>query len=179
MTLNSRSFVVTCIAMLVFLCVTILSWASESLYFVDDSLTPGSIYRLENGQVSIYYTRPKSQISYLAMSPDGTVYFSNANDNNLYKLDGNSEVLVYTHDTYLRSVEFDTQGRLYFSEATGGGNDGLIYKLENSQKQLFYQVKLSEVDGFWAGTFAFDNSNNLWLSSICLFSFRSVVNIII
>lgn len=34
-----------------------------------------------------------------------------------------------------------------------------------AHKPLSYRVSLSQVDGSWAGTFAFDPGNELWLSS--------------
>ena len=136
-----------------------------SFYFTD-AFEPGAgrIYSLENGQVSTIYTRPSGQIYFLALAPDATLYFSNANAFDLYKLENGTESLVYTHTTYLRDVAFDSQGQLYFSEATGSGGDGMIYRLDGSQATLFYVVQLSEV-GFWSGTFAFDSNDNLWLSS--------------
>jgi hypothetical protein len=79
------------------------------------------------------------------------------------------EEVVYTHTTYVRDLAFafDKAGNLglYFSEATGAGGNGKIYKIEDSTASLFYEVKLADVGGFWAGDFAFDDKNNLYLSS--------------
>jgi hypothetical protein len=152
----------------VFLCQGFLYAHAEdqgTLYFTEAFESPGSIYKLSNEDVSTHYTRPSDKIYYLATAPDGTLYFSNANDYDLYKLYNGSETKVYTHDTYLRDVQFDSDGKLYFSESSGSSDDGYIYMLDNSQATLFYQVQLSQVDGYWFGTFAFDNSNNLWLST--------------
>lgn len=136
----------------------IRSGADAGIYFTDAWPQPGSIYKLENEQVSTYHTRSIGRIYYLALAPNGGLYFSNANDFYLYRLEDRTEVLIYTHDTYLRDVEFDSQGRLYFSEATGAGSDGFIYRMEGAKAILFYRVELSQVDGSWAGTFAFDNN---------------------
>jgi streptogramin lyase len=101
----------------------------------------------------------------LAVSPDGAIYFLNANEHDIYRLEGNREVKVYTHTTYVRNVKFDGQGRLYFSESTGARADGVIYRLEDGRAVHHFQVRLSDVDGYWAGDFAFDAHGILWLSS--------------
>jgi hypothetical protein len=136
-----------------------------AVYFTDAGLSPGSLYKLENDSVSIEYERPSRRLYSVAVAPDGTVYFANANQFIIYRLESDSEVEDYTHNTYVRHVEFDSQGRLYFSEATGAGADGVIYRLAGSQPEVFYNVRLADVGGFWAGTFALDNDDNLWLSS--------------
>ena len=43
-----------------------------------------------------------------------------------------------------------------------------IYKIEDSNASLYYEAELADfadVDGFWNGGFAFDDKNNLYLSS--------------
>ena len=135
------------------------------LYFTDARDSRGRIYKLANGNVSEFYVRPKGNIYFIAVSKNGTVYFSNANDRHLYRLNGKKEEVVYTHKTYLRDIAFDQLDRLYFSEATGAGGDGYIYRLEGKQARFYYQVRLKDVDGSWAGNFAFDKNGFLWLSS--------------
>jgi len=49
---------------------------------------------------------------------------------------------------------------LYFSEACGACRNGKIYKIENNQAKLYYEVKIP-----WAGDFGFDEEGNLYLSS--------------
>ncbi len=79
------------------------------------------------------------------------------------------EEVVYTHTTYIRDIAFafDSNGELglYFSEATGAGGDGKIYRIEDGYATPYYDVKLADVDGSWAGDFAFDAESNLYLSS--------------
>lgn len=135
------------------------------LYFTDARDSRGRIYKLANGNVSEFYVRPRGNIYYIAVSKNGTVFFSNANDRHLYRLRGKKEELVYTHKTYLRDIAFDQMDRLYFSEATGAGGDGFIYRLEGKQASFYYRVRLKDVDGSWAGNFAFDKDGFLWLSS--------------
>ncbi len=136
----------------------------DPLYFAE-AFGPARIATLKKGIVSNYYARGEGGIHSLATAPDGTVYFSNANRFDLYKIVQGAEVLVYAHSTYLRDVAVDSQGKVYFSESTGAGGDGTIYRLDGSQAVVFYRVRLSQVDGFWAGTFAFGYSDSLWLSS--------------
>jgi streptogramin lyase len=65
----------------------------------------------------------------------------------------------------VRDLAFDSAGNLYFSEASGGGNDGMIYRLDGTTASPFFKVQLSQVDGFWSGDFTFDRNGDLWLSS--------------
>jgi len=135
-----------------------------TLYFTDAHEQPGSIYKLLNGAETSVYTRVSGRLYHLAFAPDGTLYFSNANDYDLYALIGGNEVLVYTHDTWLRDVAFDSHGNLFFSEATGAGADGKIYRLVGGVATLFYTVELSDV-GYWGGDFTFNEHDTLYLSN--------------
>ena len=80
-----------------------------------------------------------------------------------------SEEVIYTHNTYIRDIAFafDENGELdlYFSESSGESENGKIYKIEDGKASLYYEVKLADVGGFWAGDFAFDDTNKLYLSS--------------
>jgi Right handed beta helix region len=134
------------------------------LYFADAAENPGSIYKIENGTESTYYNRTAGKLYSFAFSPERTLYYSNTNDYDLYKLEGGGETLVYHHNTYLRDVAFDSKGRIYFSEARGSGGNGYIYRLEDGVASLYYTVLLSDV-GSWAGDFTFDRNNNLYLSN--------------
>ena len=134
------------------------------LYFADAAENPGSIYKIENGTESTYYNRTAGKLYSFAFSPERTLYYSNTNDYDLYKLEGGEETLVYHHNTYLRDVAFDSKGRIYFSESRGSGGNGYIYRLEDGVASLYYTVLLSDV-GSWAGDFTFDRNNNLYLSN--------------
>ncbi len=136
------------------------------LYLTDARDSKGKIYLFNNGDLSVKYARPKGNIYSMAVSPRGELYFSNHNDRNLFVLTkDHQEKLVYTHSTYLRDVAFDRKGNLYFSESSGAGKDGKIFRLAENRADLAFTVRLKEVDGFWAGNFAFDNDGRLWLSS--------------
>jgi WD40 repeat protein len=101
----------------------------------------------------------------VAVAPSGVIFFCNANEPRIYKIENGHEQLVYTHVTYVRCVAFDSRGTLYFSEATGAGGDGTIYRFNSSTAVPFYSVRLADIDGYWAGDFAFDRQGTLWLSS--------------
>ena len=136
------------------------------LYLTDARDSKGKIYLFNNGDLSVKYARPKGNIYSMAVSPRGELYFSNHNDRNLLVLTkDHQEKLVYTHSTYLRDVAFDRKGNLYFSESSGAGGDGKIFCLAGNRADLAFTVRLKEVDGFWAGDFAFDKDGHLWLSS--------------
>ena len=134
------------------------------VYFADAAENPGSVYKIENGTESTYYNRTAGKLYSFAFSPERDLYYSNANDYDLYKLEGGGETLVYHHNTYLRDVAFDSKGRIYFSESRGSGGNGYIYRLEDGVASLYYTVLLSDVS-FWAGDFTFDRNNNLYLSN--------------
>jgi hypothetical protein len=127
---------------------------------------PGSIFQVRpDGTVATLFQRAADSLTSFAQAPDGTVYFTNAlNGTALYKIDGVGESIVYQHSTYVRMVRVDSKGNVYFNESTGAGANGKIYKLVNGKAQLFYEVALSTVGGFW-GDFGFDAQDRLWLSS--------------
>lgn len=127
---------------------------------------PGSIFQVRpDGSVATLFQRGAESLTSYAQAPGGTVYFTNAiNGTALYEIDGAGESVVYQHSTYVRMVRVDSKGNIYFNEATGAGGNGKIYKLVNGAAQLFYEVQLSTVGGFW-GDFGFDSQDRLWLSS--------------
>lgn len=136
-----------------------------TLYVADGGNNIGRIYEVRHGRLREIYVRPRGRLSSVTMAPKGQLYFSNANGREIYRLDGKREVKIYTHTTYTRDVQFDARGRLYFSEATGAGNDGIIYRLQAGRAKPYFKVRLRDIGGFWAGDFAFDGKGNLWLSN--------------
>ncbi|MCX8207792.1 MAG: PQQ-dependent sugar dehydrogenase [Methanothrix sp.] len=143
------------------------------LYYTDAKESPGSVYHMGTP----HYTRRSGNIYSFAFHPGvpEKLYFVNANENKIYltaltRTGYSAEQVVYTHSTYVRDIAFalDDAGdlHLYFSEATGAGANGMIYRLEgNGTATPFYEVRLSDVGGSWAGDFAFDTDGNLYLSS--------------
>jgi parallel beta-helix repeat protein len=148
------------------------------IYFADGGESPGSVYHY-NTTTEIeetVYTRPSRNLHSFTFHPHipQKLYYVNANKNKIYRTlqtpsGWTPEEVVYTHTTYVRDIAFafdkDGELRLYFSEATGAGENGKIYKIEDGKASLYYEVKLADVGGFWAGDFAFDDKDNLYLSS--------------
>jgi len=139
----------------------------SELYLADGIEMPGKIFQVVNNTLQSVYNRPSGHLSSLAFAEDGTTYFVDANDNHIYRIDGLTITTVYTHETYVRDLDFDPSGNLYFSEASGGGQDGVIYRLAlaGGGATVSTVVPLAEVNGFWAGHFTFSPSGELYISS--------------
>ncbi|MEA1866423.1 MAG: CARDB domain-containing protein, partial [Euryarchaeota archaeon] len=148
------------------------------IYFADADESPGSVYHYDiaSGMEETVYTRPSKRLYSFAFHPKipEKLYYVNANEYKIYRTHQISsgwapEEVVYTHTTYIRDIAFafDSNGELglYFSEATGAGGDGKIYRIEDGYATPYYDVKLADVDRSWAGDFAFDAESNLYLSS--------------
>ncbi len=148
------------------------------IYYADGYPSRGSVYYAASSSApeSIFYTRPSGSLHSFTFHPGvlEKLYFVNANLNNIYLTAETGSgwsvaTTVFTHTTYVRDIAFafDQDGDigLYFSEATGAGGDGKIYRLDGASATPFYTVRLSSVDGFWGGDFAFDYDGNLYLSS--------------
>ena len=157
------------------------------IYFADARESPGSVYRLRTslpspapgvigGSEETIYTRPSRNLYSFAFHPylPEKLYFVNANEDKIYRSSETNtgwtrEETVYDHDTYVRDLAFDLDQDgdlvLYFSEATGAGADGKIYRIEDDATVLYRTIALSDVDGFWSGDFAFGEDGTLYLSS--------------
>ena len=148
------------------------------IYYADGGETRGSVYYAASSTApdNIIYTRPSGRLYSFAFHPGvpEKLYYANANEFNIYLTAETgsgwaAESVVFTHTTYVRDVAFawDQNGNfgLYFSEATGAGGDGKIYRVDGAAATPIYTVRLADVGGFWAGDFAFDYEGNLYLSS--------------
>lgn len=138
---------------------------ANAIYFTDAAARPGRIDWVAGGSVSTLHERPAGSLHSVAVSPDGQVYLADANQQDVIRLDGSREVRVYRAPTYVRAVAVSSRGKVYFSEATGAGGDGVIYELDGGEPRPFYTVHLADVRGSWGGEFAFDERDGLWLSS--------------
>jgi len=147
----------------------------KEFFITDAKESPGRVYKAQPGTESVFYTRKKGNIYSMAFSNSGSFYFVNANENNIYRVfkikilwwTWTFTVKIYTHSTYIRDILLDKDGNIYFSEASGAGANGKIYKINSgpSTATLFQEIELSEVGGFWAGNFIFDTQGNLYISS--------------
>jgi hypothetical protein len=148
------------------------------IYYADGGESLGSVYYANTATApdDIIYTRPSGRLYSFTFHPGipEKLYYANANQRNIYMTaetgsGWSAETTVFTHTTYVRDIAFafDQNGEigLYFSEASGAGGDGKIYRIDGASAVPFYTVKLSDVGGFWRGDFAFDYDGNLYLSS--------------
>ncbi len=135
------------------------------VYLADAADRTGPIFKRVDGDRTIAFTWGEGTIYSVATAPDGRIFFSNHNDNHLYEMTADGVRRIYTHDTYTRDVAVDPVGRLYFSESSGAGGDGTIWRLDGNRARPYFRVRLDKVDGFWAGRFNFDPNGYLWLAS--------------
>ncbi len=148
------------------------------IYYADGYQSRGSVYSAASSSApdNIIYTRPSGNLYSFTFHPGipEKLYYANSNQRNIYMTaetgsGWSAETTVYTHTTYVRDIAFafDQNGEigLYFSEASGAGGDGKIYRIDGASAVPFYTVKLSDLGGFWRGDFAFDHDGNLYLSS--------------
>lgn len=150
-----------------------------TIYFTDAMENPGKVYSSDaSGSENVYFARPSGNIYSFSFHPyvPEKLYYVNANDNKIYLAaripDGTwttTDQVAYSHSTYIRDLEYypSASGELqvYFSESSGAGGDGQIYLLSGGAATPYYTVRLSDVDGFWAGNFIHDREGNLFLSS--------------
>jgi hypothetical protein len=128
----------------------------------------GTIYRLEGQAATPVHARTtpgNGGIFSVAESPTGVLYFCDATESRIFKLDGQTESIVYKHHAPIKHLAFGPNGRLYFSSVLGSQDDAFIYQLDGSNAVPYYTLKAGTLDGPWSGTFAFDRQGMLWLSS--------------
>lgn len=150
-----------------------------TIYFADAKENPGKVYSsTASGSENVYFARPSGNIYTFAFHPyvPEKLYYVNANDNKIYlatRTAGGAwtatDQVAYTHGTYIRDLEYHPTAadglEVYFSESSGAGGDGQIYLLSGGAAVPYYTVRLSDVDGYWAGDFIHDSDGNLYLSS--------------
>lgn len=146
----------------------------SEVYLTDSKLARGKVYQVIKSSPSdpspfpnSVYSSKVGGISSIAIGRDGWLYYVDANRFNIERTDGRHSMLVFRHTTYVRDLAFDSAGHLFFSEATGAARDGTIYKLDTTTHTatVYRRIRLDQVDGFWAGQFAFDPSDTLHLST--------------
>ena len=112
----------------------------------------------------------------LAYARDGRRYYLCRNRFAIVRADPDGERAFFTHHTYVRDLALDDRGDVYFSEASGAGRDGKVYRVVPAADAapaavLVCTVRLQDV-GYWAGDFAFGrtvdgglDTDTLYLSS--------------
>jgi hypothetical protein len=158
--------------------ISIPAMGQGTIYFTDAMENPGNVYSSgASGSENVYFARPSGNIYTFSFHPyvPEKLYYVNANDNKIYLAYPSgtwttTDEVVYTHSTYIRDLEYYSGSgpsdlQIYFSESSGAGGDGQIYLLSGGIATPYYTVRLSDVDGFWAGDFIHDSDGNLYLSS--------------
>ena len=142
-----------------------LDCAEPVIFHTDQLESPGKIFYVTGGVERQFFQASSGSIYNCAFGNDGLLYFSNQNDKKLFCVFNEEPTVIYEHTAYIRDIGVHPDGRVYFSETSGSSADGKIYRLIDGAVQLFYTVRLSEVNGYWNGNFAFDTSGTLYLSS--------------
>ncbi len=150
--------------------ITVYASVASRIYFTDSKETTGNVYELVGSTPTSIFTFTGHRAYHSAFDRQtGKLYVSDSNQFKLFAVDSTSGTAspVYTHSTYLRDIAFDPSGNLYFSEATGAGADGKIYRLNLTAgtATVFYNVSRASVGGFWAGDFTFSPDGHLYIST--------------
>lgn len=99
--MNNRKVLSAALTVLMVICVfakalpVLANTSGPVIYFADAGESPGSVYKVENGTESTYHTRITGRLYNFAFSPEGILYYSNANDYDLYKLEGGEETFNF------------------------------------------------------------------------------------
>lgn len=139
--------------------------SAQTLLYTDWTVVPGRVYYQGSASEQTLMQAAAGRIYSVKAGPDGGMVVVDANTYDVLTWAGGAPQVLYHHTTYVRDTAFDAQGRLYFSEATGAGGNGRIYRLDDSGPVVFYTVNLASVGGFWAGHFGFAPDGTLYLSS--------------
>ena len=128
----------------------------------------GRVVRLAGARVVVNHVRTtpgNGGIFSVAESPGGELYFCDATEARIFKIEADHESVVYQHHTPVKHLEFGPNGHLYFSSVMGSRDAGTIYEFTDGRATPYYSLKPDAMPGTWAGTFAFDAHGMLWLSS--------------
>lgn len=142
-------------------------------YLSAHNLSPGAILRVAGATEEVVLTRPSDSLTNFVLGgptvtapalPADWCYFCDAiDDRTVRRADG---TIVYTHSTFLRDLAVGHDGALYFSESSGAGADGKIWRFDAAGvPNLYYTVPLAKVGGFFAGNFAFSPDGTLYISN--------------
>ncbi len=152
---------------------TSLPAPSNGLYLTDSAANPGIVDHIEpDSSLTTYYMRPVggvNPLTHFALTSNGTLYFTDGSSANIYTLNAaSSEVIAYTDQAGrpIRDLGFDATGNLYYSVGTGI-DDGQILEIDSgfASATITYTVHVAQVGTRWQGDFAYDSSNNLFLSN--------------
>jgi hypothetical protein len=123
-------------------------------------------------------SRVVQELHSFAIGRDGRQYYLCCNEPSLVEADQDGERKIFTHTTYVRDLALDEDDNVYFSEASGAGSHGKIYRLvpatdkAAARAELFCTVDPRKFSGYWDGPFTLGRNaqgkldrNTLYLSS--------------
>ena len=111
-------------------------------------------------------SRLVQELHAFAVARDGRQYYLCSNERSLVQADKDGEKTIFTHTTYVRDLALDDDDNVYFSEGSGAGADGKIYRLvaatgkTAAHAELIYTVVPGKVSGYWDGNFGFGRTAN-------------------
>ncbi|MFH1023958.1 MAG: hypothetical protein V1809_11300 [Planctomycetota bacterium] len=116
----------------------------------------GMVYRIENGNVAVFFDAPDLEIQSLAVGPDGVVYAGTSPNGVIYRVAKAGEGNVYydAPDPYIWALSADRQGNLY----AGTGDQGRLLKITPTREaKVVYDSKDSHIM-----CFVRDDAGNLY-----------------
>ena len=146
----------------------------SKLWFTAERMGKILEYDASTDSVRVVYGDSSVWMSSITPHPEiaEKIYYAGGNKNKIFLrltvwTTPGGEV-VYEHRTYVKCVRFGPDSglpfRLYFSEASGAGGDGVIYKLVKDA-EVYMTVRIREIGGYWAGHFEFAPDGTLYLSN--------------
>jgi hypothetical protein len=87
--------------------------------------------------------RKQSEIHAFAVGRNGQQYYLNHSGTSIMQADkaGANEKVIFSHKTYVRELALDNDDNVYFSESSGTGADGRIYRVRPGTKLLLAITK--------------------------------------
>lgn len=151
---------------------TCLAW--EEMYIIDLQKTPGEILEVKNVSWSrdpilhpVYSHRPGG-IFAIAFHKYSSPCFVDMSHMNIYRTNGLTEEHIFSFNTPIQDLDYDSRGRMYFSAVAG--NRKVIYHLNLNSGQWNNFIEFSvetiaqKTQGSWKGYFAFSYDDKLFLS---------------
>ncbi len=158
------------------------SRARIEIYIVDAQDHPGVIRLFKEhcyGAESLgpcfqpVFFRSSGSVQAVALSPSWIPCFVDSRFLLSCAKHGTTSLRIYTHGrNVIRDLGFDSEGKLYFTEASGADSDGYLYRLHRWRQgplgavaARIMTVSIAKLGGSWNGDFAFDPQNRLFVST--------------
>ena len=125
-------------------------WADEDGTVYAGSSPNGKVYRIQDGESSVFFEPEETYIWELAPAVDGDLLVATGTEGKLFKVTptGSGRVFFDSEDTHLRAMKVLGSGEILL----GTAGEGLILKLSPAgQPQTLYDAPHPEVVAFAAG----------------------------